>query len=75
MAKAKGAGSWMTTGSCAARKIALSRELGMTPAARIAIKAGSTNAALDLVGLMAQQQSYANQNLKQNASFGQCRKS
>ena len=47
----------------------------MTPAARIAIKAGSTNAALDLVGLMAQQQSYANQNLKQNASFGQCRKS
>ena len=56
-------------------QIALSRELGMTPAVRIAIKAGSTNAALDLVGLMAQQQSYANQNLKQNASFGQCRKS
>jgi hypothetical protein len=36
-----------------ATQVVLSRELGMTPASRIAIKAGSTGAALDLVAAMA----------------------
>jgi hypothetical protein len=38
-----------------ATQVILSRELGMTPAARMAIKAGNTNAALDIVSLMAGQ--------------------
>lgn len=37
-----------------ATQIVLSRELGMTPEARMAIKASSANAAVDLVSLTAQ---------------------
>lgn len=33
-------------------QLAFARELGMTPAARMAIKANGTNAALDIVGQM-----------------------
>lgn len=34
-------------------QLAFARELGMTPAARVAMKAGQTKAALDLVAMMA----------------------